>query len=1097
MSSLCHRCENFDIQAFQGGGFEYRGYPLDGLIESAAAKCSFCSLLLEHLLEANRSWRADHLEIAMPKHYKGSTTPAHWYKSDDILGKFINGRIESSSDDHDARQPLNIEALGVYIASIRSKGSKDDGFWDGERTMWFHLSADAGTPAFTSKDITGKLLANTRTGIDLDFDAIRKWQHRCHCNHPNCKVTLSGSETFDSEKVMLPSRCIEIESEHGEIKSCILRETRGQEGKYIAMSHRWGPDTERVKTLRSNYDCRVQRCVKGKSSCQQCKTPITTTLFTHAYEIALKLGIKYVWIDSLCIVQDDSDDWKTESAKMADYYQHAWLTIAATRTRDSGGLFGELETNTLARVTRLPYRDRQGVQKGYFYAQCTSGRDVSRDYKNAISRSALLRRGWVYQEWLLSRRILAFADFGLFVRCQTGQPQSLAGDDVKFVKDEEDISWWDHTEKPDKSFQNSGVLRYWRVKDVVNGWRKVVEEYSGLELTKLSEDRLVALSGIASEYARAVEARKLRSKDAGQKDDAETQRYSYVCGSWFPEVRDLLWEQAKPGPRIRAKGIPTWSWASMGTLGPNSSTGASDNDSPFGLAVRWSNAYRSRPECELLEFVRVPLDSSTLQPQFEQAAGYQPDNIYGNDGRFAILDISGHLFEIRLHGLFADEDDCTVAGNRTGHLPNFGRDMWRRVTTCETPDTVAGWASLEHPDYQTDEACENGHGQIFALIVAASRKVSGGWLLGKRSPHLTAYEALFLRKISRTGFALQNRHCYERVMELVTPWIRRGGVDTVFVMPNLQPPITTVAAALEYKSRLQALEPRVTYLMSLYLHPTVTPEVIAEAAAAGIAGVKLYPQGVTTNSDSGVAGDFVETYAPVFAAMEQHDIVLNLHGEVPGVAPTETLSLEELFLPTLKRLNERYPKLRIVLEHCSTAAAIEAVKSCGPTVAGTITAHHLYLTGKISEVDPHAFCKPIPKSPADRDALLRAVGDPKFFFGSDSAPHALQAKQGSPPPAGVFTQPYVTQLVCLALEEAQENGIINEQDLTQERLEGFLSLYGRRFYKLPEPPASTRIAVKRTGEMIFPSIKSADGSVEIGVSRGGDEIFSLRFVSDE
>ncbi|KAI1179396.1 Dihydroorotase [Nemania sp. FL0916] len=338
----------------------------------------------------------------------------------------------------------------------------------------------------------------------------------------------------------------------------------------------------------------------------------------------------------------------------------------------------------------------------------------------------------------------------------------------------------------------------------------------------------------------------------------------------------------------------------------------------------------------------------------------------------------------------------------------------------------------------------------------------------------------------------------DEVMNLVVPYILRGGVDTVFVMPNLQPPVTSVAAALEYKSRLQALEPQVNYLMSLYLHPSVTPEVIAEAAKAGIAGVKLYPQGVTTNSESGVAGDFVETYAPTFAAMEQHDIVLNLHGEVPGTVPQDNTSLEELFLPTLKRLNEKFPKLRIVLEHCSTAAAINAVRACSSTVAGTITAHHLYLTGDISEVDPHAFCKPIPKTPADRDALLKAVcsGDSKFFFGSDSAPHPLVTKQGKPTPAGVFTQPYATQLVLLALEEATKNGIIDEKDVTQENIEGFLSRFGRRFYKLPEPsPNGPRIVAKRAVETIPASIKSADGSLAVGISRADATVFSIHYIS--
>ncbi|KAL1881472.1 hypothetical protein VTK73DRAFT_3534 [Phialemonium thermophilum] len=335
-----------------------------------------------------------------------------------------------------------------------------------------------------------------------------------------------------------------------------------------------------------------------------------------------------------------------------------------------------------------------------------------------------------------------------------------------------------------------------------------------------------------------------------------------------------------------------------------------------------------------------------------------------------------------------------------------------------------------------------------------------------------------------------------QLMELVVPEIRKGGVDTVYVMPNLQPPITTVAQALEYRSQLQSLEPGVQYLMSLYLHPSVTPEVIAEAAAAGIAGVKLYPQGVTTNSESGVAGDFLEAYSSVFAAMEKHDLVLNLHGEVPGSPPTDGTSLEEAFLPQLKKLHEMFPRLRVVLEHCSTAAALDAVRSCGPSVAGSITAHHLYLTGDVSEVDPLAFCKPIPKSPSDRDALLKAAssGDSKFFFGSDSAPHPLASKTGRPVPAGVYTQSAATQLVLLALEEAIDRGVLSEQDVTQELLEEFLSRAARRFYKLSDP-GPARIVLERQGETIPASVRTADGSLEVGLSRAGAVVFSLRWVS--
>ncbi|WEW59646.1 dihydroorotase [Emydomyces testavorans] len=267
---------------------------------------------------------------------------------------------------------------------------------------------------------------------------------------------------------------------------------------------------------------------------------------------------------------------------------------------------------------------------------------------------------------------------------------------------------------------------------------------------------------------------------------------------------------------------------------------------------------------------------------------------------------------------------------------------------------------------------------------------------------------------------------------------------------------------------------------------------IAEAAAAGIVGVKVYPQGVTTNSASGVAN--LDDFFPVFEAMEKHDLVLNLHGEVPDV---DVMNAEEAFLPTLKRVHEHFPNLRIVLEHCSTAAALEAVRSCGPSVAATITAHHLYLTID-DTTDPLAFCKPIAKTPQDQNALLKAAcGDnSKFFFGSDSAPHPTSSKQAETPAAGVYTQSFATQYVLKAFEDAMEQGMISEADVTQKRLENFLSRSGRKFYKLPEEAGNgNKIVLERKGEIIPPTIKSEDGSVEVALSRGGESVFTLRWIN--
>ena len=260
--------------------------------------------------------------------------------------------------------------------------------------------------------------------------------------------------------------------------------------------------------------------------------------------------------------------------------------------------------------------------------------------------------------------------------------------------------------------------------------------------------------------------------------------------------------------------------------------------------------------------------------------------------------------------------------------------------------------------------------------------------------------------------------------------------------------------------------------MSLYLHETVTPETIVEAKKRGITGVKSYPAGVTTNSASGVV-DYSLFY-PVFAEMERQNMILNLHGETPPSGDVTVLSAEERFLPILSQLHERFPKLRIILEHCTTAAAIEAVQKCGPTVAGTITAHHLSIIIDSWAGDPFCFCKPVAKTPADRDALLRAAvsGNPKIFFGSDSAPHPAASKRGGDKvAAGVFTQPYTTQVVIDAFDQACQNGVLKEEDITPEIVEGFMSKFGRAFYGLEEEQKEF-ISLEKKGEKIANILQS-------------------------
>lgn len=257
--------------------------------------------------------------------------------------------------------------------------------------------------------------------------------------------------------------------------------------------------------------------------------------------------------------------------------------------------------------------------------------------------------------------------------------------------------------------------------------------------------------------------------------------------------------------------------------------------------------------------------------------------------------------------------------------------------------------------------------------------------------------------------------------------------------------------------------------------------------------MKSYPAGVTTNSSAGVV-DYTVFY-PVFAAMEEHNMILNLHGELPSTADASitVLSAEEKFLPTLRTLHDAFPRLRIILEHCTTAAAIAAVKACGPTVAATITAHHLYLTVDDVVGNAHHFCKPVAKLPADRKALLLAAvaGGPKFFFGSDSAPHGVAAKEmRGKPAAGCFTQGEATQLVLEAVVGAVGKELLREEDVTVEGLEGFLSGYGRKFYGVEAN--GERIVVKRGGSRVADILKG-EGDLEIVPFRAGEETWTLEW----
>ncbi len=276
------------------------------------------------------------------------------------------------------------------------------------------------------------------------------------------------------------------------------------------------------------------------------------------------------------------------------------------------------------------------------------------------------------------------------------------------------------------------------------------------------------------------------------------------------------------------------------------------------------------------------------------------------------------------------------------------------------------------------------------------------------------------------------------MLELVAPLSARDFAAAV-VMPNLVPPVDSLERLHAYRAAILAAAEPHTFapLMTLFMRPY--DEATLAEARPHIIGIKLYPEGVTTNSAEGVSD--LQAIEPTLAAMERLGIPLLVHGESHGFV----LDREAEFLPIYERWAKRFPRLTIVMEHITTAAAL-ALLDRYPNLAATVTLHHLLIT--LDDVaggllNPHLFCKPIAKRPEDRAALLAAAlrPHPRLMFGSDSAPHPVQRKEAAGCAAGVFTAPVILPL--LAELFARHN--------TLSSLQAFVSDNARRIYGFTPP----------------------------------------------
>ena len=283
------------------------------------------------------------------------------------------------------------------------------------------------------------------------------------------------------------------------------------------------------------------------------------------------------------------------------------------------------------------------------------------------------------------------------------------------------------------------------------------------------------------------------------------------------------------------------------------------------------------------------------------------------------------------------------------------------------------------------------------------------------------------------------------ILKTVLPHTARQFARAI-IMPNLKPPVTTVAQASAYREEiLQAVPAGIDFtpLMTLYLTGSTTVTEIKKAAESdSVYAFKLYPAGATTNSDSGVA-DIKAIYL-LLAAMEKHDIPLLIHGEVTD-EHCDIFDRERVFIEThLSGIADNFPGLRIVVEHVTTTEAVQFVQAAGANIAATITPQHLLFNRNAilaGGIRPHYYCLPVIKREQHRLALVAAAtsGNPKFFLGTDSAPHLTSLKETACGCAGCYSAHAALELYAEAFERAG----------SLDKLEGFASFYGADFYRLP------------------------------------------------
>lgn len=311
-------------------------------------------------------------------------------------------------------------------------------------------------------------------------------------------------------------------------------------------------------------------------------------------------------------------------------------------------------------------------------------------------------------------------------------------------------------------------------------------------------------------------------------------------------------------------------------------------------------------------------------------------------------------------------------------------------------------------------------------------------------------------------------HCHLRQGEMLKSVVDFSNVfGKVVVMGNLVKPIIRAININRYRKEILSHNPKFKPIMAVMLTKQTTPKILQDAYSANAKLLKLIPGGTSTNSSDGVRFESIKEYYPVIKIAEKLKIILSIHAELDidsNGKNIKEVEREKAAIPYLKQIIKDFPKLKIIIEHASTKAILDFVKKAPKNVGATLTVHHSFINysdvfnnnGNI--INAFNYCKPIAKSEKDRQAVVSAMtsGNPKFFFGSDSAPHSIDKKQASPPAAGIFSAPLAIPLLCQIFSENNK----------LDKLENFTSCFGADFYGLPRNKEKIEILEK---EWIVPN----------------------------